>query len=301
MQIIIISPNKATHKHWTLTFKQLMVMSVVLLSLFVYAVFYVSQKMTTAYSQTYTSLDPNIKNSTAETNQQNTDATESEVLELYAKRLGELQAEAIRLKAITKQLANIIGVDLSPYALDAIPGLGGIEQTGTSIIGEHFDGELTELSNTFDAQLNQLYLLQTYAVTEDVIASSIPSRKPISEGWMSSYYGNRIDPFNGKPTFHHGIDFAGREGSNIVAVAYGMVSWTGKRSGYGNTVEIDHGNGYISRYAHNKSLLVNMGDKIAKGQTIALMGSTGRSTGPHVHFELLREGRTINPYSFVKN
>lgn len=300
MQIIIISPNKATHKHWTLTAKQLIAVSFALLALFAYSVFYVSQKIMPAHTQ-YVVSELNIKSNVAEINQQNADAIAGDVPEFYAKRLGDLQAQAIRLKAISKQLANMTGFDLSHYALDTVPGQGGIEQAGASSSVESFDMKLTQLSTLFDAQLRQLELIQTYVVTEDIIASSIPSRRPISDGWLSSYYGDRIDPFNGKTTFHHGLDFAGKEGSPIVAVADGLVSWIGKRSGYGKTVDIDHGNGYITRYAHNKSLLVSLGDKVAKGQQIALMGSTGRSTGPHVHFELLREGRTINPYSFVKN
>ncbi|MBL4638591.1 MAG: M23 family metallopeptidase, partial [Proteobacteria bacterium] len=119
-------------------------------------------------------------------------------------------------------------------------------------------------------------------------------------GWISSYYGKRIDPFTGKKAFHKGLDLAGKAGSGIHTVADGMVTWIGKRSGYGALVEVDHGNGYVTRYAHNKTIKVKVGDKVNKGQVIALMGSTGRSTGPHVHFEILRDGKNINPYNFVK-
>ena len=100
--------------------------------------------------------------------------------------------------------------------------------------------------------------------------------------------------------FHHGLDFAGKAGSEVVAVADGIVSWQGSRGGYGEMIEIDHGNGYQTRYAHNKELVVKLGERIEKGQAIALMGSTGRSTGPHVHFEILRDGKTVNPSNFIK-
>jgi murein DD-endopeptidase MepM/ murein hydrolase activator NlpD len=142
--------------------------------------------------------------------------------------------------------------------------------------------------------------MQTYIVTDDAIASTIPSRRPIDTGWLSSHYGKRIDPFDGKMAFHHGIDSAGQEGDGIHAVADGMVSWTGSKSGYGKMVEIDHGNGYVTRYAHSEKLLVDVGDMVSKDQIIALMGSTGRSTGPHVHFELLVAGHKVNPAKFTR-
>ena len=142
--------------------------------------------------------------------------------------------------------------------------------------------------------------LQDYLITEDNIKSAIPTGRPIKKGWVSSYYGYRVDPFSGKKVFHHGLDFAGKAGSEVVAVANGIVSWQGSRGGYGEMIEIDHGNGYQTRYAHNKKLVVKLGDRIKKGQAIALMGSTGRSTGPHVHFEILRDGKTVNPANFIK-
>jgi murein DD-endopeptidase MepM/ murein hydrolase activator NlpD len=224
----------------------------------------------------------------------------AQIPELYAKRLGSLQAEAIRLKAITKQLANMTGLDLSEYALDSKPAQGGIQQDGVALTDNEFNLNLSHLSDTFIEQLHQLEVMQTYIVTDDAIASTIPSRRPIDTGWLSSHYGKRIDPFDGKMAFHHGIDFAGQEGDGIHAVADGMVSWTGSKSGYGKMVEIDHGNGYVTRYAHSEKLLVDVGDMVSKDQIIALMGSTGRSTGPHVHFELLVAGHKVNPAKFTR-
>jgi murein DD-endopeptidase MepM/ murein hydrolase activator NlpD len=122
---------------------------------------------------------------------------------------------------------------------------------------------------------------------------------PIDKGWMSSAYGMRTDPFHGKERWHDGVDFAGKRGSPIIAVASGVVTWSAKRSGYGEMVEINHGDGYVTRYGHNEENLVTLGSIVKKGQHIALMGSSGRSTGPHVHFEVYKNGRTVDPASYI--
>ena len=127
----------------------------------------------------------------------------------------------------------------------------------------------------------------------------MPSGKPVDEGWLSSKYGKRNDPFTGKQDFHKGLDFAGKKGADVLAVGDGVVSWSGKRSGYGNLIEINHGNGYVTRYGHNQRHLVEVGDTVKKGQQVAMMGSTGRSTGPHVHFEVLHNGKRVNPAKYM--
>ena len=125
------------------------------------------------------------------------------------------------------------------------------------------------------------------------------SGRPIEKGWISSFYGQRVDPFSGLLAMHKGIDFAGQAGSNIIAVASGVVTWSGTQSGYGEMVEISHGDGFVTRYAHNDENLVKAGDLVKKGQPIALMGSSGRSTGAHVHYEVYRHGRIVDPSSYV--
>ena len=125
------------------------------------------------------------------------------------------------------------------------------------------------------------------------------SSRPVTQGWISSYFGQRADPFTGRTAFHAGLDFAGKEGSDVVAVASGVVTWSKERFGYGRCVEINHGNGYVTRYAHNSSNLVAVGATVQKGDSIARIGSSGRSTGPHLHFEVLKNGRPINPMTFV--
>ena len=125
-----------------------------------------------------------------------------------------------------------------------------------------------------------------------------PSGRPVRDGYISSYFGERMDPFTGEEGMHKGLDFAADVGSDVLAVAAGIVTWAGPRSGYGNMVEIDHGKGYVTRYAHADRTLVSVGDEVQRGQAIATVGSTGRSTGPHVHFEVLKNGQQIDPLRF---
>ena len=123
--------------------------------------------------------------------------------------------------------------------------------------------------------------------------------RPVVGGWISSHYGKRADPFTGNPAIHRGMDFAGPANSVILAVAPGVVTWSGPLRGYGNLIEIDHGNGWVTRYGHNASNFISAGDYVKPGQTIALMGATGRATGTHLHFEVLHQGRHLNPARFV--
>jgi murein DD-endopeptidase MepM/ murein hydrolase activator NlpD len=128
----------------------------------------------------------------------------------------------------------------------------------------------------------------------------LPAGRPVDSGWMSSVYGQRPDPFSGKMGWHAGVDFAGHAGVDILAVADGVVSWSGSRYGYGELVEVDHGNGYRTRYAHNQENLVAIGARVRKGDVIARMGSSGRATAPNVHFEVLLNGRHVNPAKYVR-
>lgn len=295
MQLIIISPKNTTHQHWHLSPARLKLMAVLVLTVIIsfsysaYKLFDVTPEPTSllnVITPVATKID---------------DVGKVQREAYYAKRIGTLQAEAIRLKVLTTKLASMSGLDLTSAELDNAPGQGGLVlQDGEAVTGEDFESYFSQLEGSFGNQSFELKQLQDYLITRSNIKSAIPSGRPIKDGWLSSYYGNRIDPFNGKKVFHHGLDFAGKAGSEVVAVADGIVSWQGSRGGYGEMIDIDHGNGYQTRYAHNKKLVVKLGDRIKKGQAIALMGSTGRSTGPHVHFEVLRDGKAVNPYNFIK-
>ena len=183
------------------------------------------------------------------------------------------------------------------------PAQGGpantLETKGKSMEVKDFLAALTDLSSQLDNRSGQLNVLETMMMTNNLQAEVEPAGRPISRGWLSSYFGIRTDPFTGRRVHHSGIDFAGKLGSDIVAVASGVVTFAGRRSGYGNLVEVNHGKGYSTRYGHCLKIDVKVGDTIKKGQVLAKMGTTGRSTGPHVHFEVLHNGRAVNPKRYI--
>ena len=299
MQVIIISPRNKSHRHFHVS-KKLIAAALVFFIGVGYSLVNWGKQTTLSTSPIHhasTGTINNIANVSSDSQVNLTQQTEAN--DFLAKRLGELQAEAIRIKAITEQLATLSGIDISSFQTpEAV--MGGIETYGESFSDGELEQDMASLKQGFAEQRKQLTELQKLLLTQSSITSSIPSGKPAESGWVSSFYGNRIDPFTGKKAFHRGIDVAGKEGTGVIAVADGMVTWIGERGGYGGLVEVDHGNGYLTRYAHNKTIKVEVGDLVNKGQVIALMGSTGRSTGPHVHFEVLHNGKNVNPYNFLK-
>jgi murein DD-endopeptidase MepM/ murein hydrolase activator NlpD len=219
-------------------------------------------------------------------------------------RLGQMQAHVIRLDALGQRLTRIAGLDSGEFDFSNPPAQGGPEEgsvlAADSIAMPDFMTQLDDLSQQLKDREEQLSVLESMIMNRNLQAEVLPAGRPISKGWISSNYGIRNDPFTGKPEFHKGLDLAGKEGSDVVAVAAGVVTWAGKRYGYGNLVEINHGKGYVTRYGHGKEVLVKVGDTVKKGQLIARMGNTGRSTGPHVHFEVWRNGRTVDPMKYVQ-
>lgn len=303
MQVIIISSNSKTHKHWHLTRSTLLILMLMLTCLIsVSSYSFAKWLYTDRIIENPAPVLPLSSNSTPTDTIQNlaNNNQEENLQEFYAKQLGGLQAETIRLKMFSERLAQIAGFDTEDFSLEEHPGQGGIEHDGSPLSSEALERGIQQLSSQLRGQSDTLNALEEYLITKENIAAGIPEGKPVKNGWVSSFYGNRIDPFNGKKTFHEGIDIAAKENSPVMAVADGIVSWVGDRGGYGGLVEIDHGNGYVTRYAHNKTIKVSKGERVTKGEIVALMGSTGRSTGPHVHYEVLRDGQHINPYSFIK-
>ncbi|MGD8631297.1 MAG: M23 family metallopeptidase [Gammaproteobacteria bacterium] len=222
-------------------------------------------------------------------------------LDALALRLGQMQAQMLRLNALGERLVIQGNLDKDEFDFDAEPAVGG---PGSSIASESvaypdFMTMLDELAAGLDDREQKLSVLESLLMSRNLSERVMPSGRPVEDGWLSSKYGKRNDPFTGKQEFHKGLDFAGKKGSEVIVVGDGVVTWAGDRSGYGNLVEVSHGNGYVTRYGHNQKHLVKVGDTVRKGQQIALMGSTGRSTGPHVHFEVLRDGKTVNPASYL--
>lgn len=219
-----------------------------------------------------------------------------------AKRLGELQAHMTRLNAVGERMTLMAELDAGEFNFNSPPPLGGPEEqtaVGQPPTVDEFREALDRFSRQLDARERQMRVLRDLMVAGELRKEVMPSGRPIKSGWMSSGFGLRTDPFSGRRANHYGIDFAGSLGSEVISVAAGVVVYAGERHGYGNLVEINHGNGYVTRYGHNEEILVSVGERVIKGQSIAKMGSTGRSTGPHVHFEVLRNERIVNPTSYI--
>lgn len=219
-----------------------------------------------------------------------------------AVKLGELQAQSTRLNALGERLAQVGKLDNGEFNFDQPPPVGGAEDPVGSAyaLPQSLDASIDQLAGQFDSQQAQLSALQSLLLDAKIDSNLKPTGMP-ADGYISSYFGVRPDPFDGHGERHTGIDIAVPYGTAVHAVAEGMVTFAGVRNGYGNVVEIDHGNGYMTRYAHNSQLLVHPGERVQVGQVIADAGSTGHSTGSHVHFEVWYDGRVVNPLAYVRN
>lgn len=226
-----------------------------------------------------------------------------EHLDALALRLGQLQSHILRIDALGEHLAKIGKLDEGEFNFDEEPARGGIEtlEAAQPVSVSELVADMEQLSLVINDREHKLDLMEGLMRNNLLNEELVPAGRPVEKGWISSRYGYRNDPFSGKKAFHHGVDVAGKKDSNVVAVASGIVTWAGTKSGYGNLVEVKHSDGYVTRYAHNGKILVAPGDLVTQDQPIALMGSTGRSTGPHVHFEIARNGKTINPSKYLRS
>ena len=217
-------------------------------------------------------------------------------------RLGEIQGRLLRLDALGQRFVESGLVASDEFDFNQPAAVGGPEDSlpADSFSAPELTRMIDELEHKMQDREQQLRLLDQVSSRQKLEDELYLEGRPITWGWLSSRYGYRSDPFTGKRTWHAGVDLAGKDGSDIISVAGGVVSYAGERYGYGNLVEVDHGDGLITRYAHCKTIKVNVGDVIQKGQVLALMGSTGRSTGPHVHFEVIRNGKSENPETYIK-
>lgn len=222
-------------------------------------------------------------------------------LEALTLKLAELQSRALRLDAVGVRMADMAGLDVREFGFDQPPGLGGpAEQVGLPPAADELDRLFRDLDTQLDAREQQLRLLSDLVQDRNLERESTVAGRPVAQGWMSSGYGYRVDPFNGRRAWHGGVDFAGPQGSAVMAVAAGVVTRSGRDGAYGNTVEIDHGDGLVTRYSHNRENRVAAGDLVKKGQIIATLGRTGRASGAHVHFEVSRDGRSLDPAPYIQ-
>ena len=226
-----------------------------------------------------------------------------DTLDALSIRIGQMNARIIRLDALGRRLTDMADLTDGEFDFDSEPAFGGPEEPSLAAEAVAVP-ELVAAMEQLDSQLNnreaQLDVLESVLMTQNLSERVYPQGRPVKSGWMSSYFGKRTDPFTGKPAQHRGVDFAGKHGSEIIAVADGVVTWSSDRYGFGKLVEINHGNGYSTRYAHNSENLVVVGEEVKKGQTVALMGQTGRATGPNLHFEVLKNGHRVNPVKFIR-
>lgn len=249
-------------------------------------------KTTQAWEETLQQQDESIEHAKQEAEKK---------LAAMTLRVAELQARLVRLDALGERLTTMAKLDNGEFDFSRVPARGGPEQNleEASYAAPDFQEVLEQLGEQIDDRQQQLNTLEALLAKRKLQNDVFLAGRPIKKGWMSSRYGRRSDPFTGRIAWHAGVDFAGKAGSDVVAVAAGVVTWSGERYGYGTMVEVNHGNGFITRYGHCKKSTVKVGDVVKKGQVVALMGSSGRSTGPHVHFEVYKNGRTVDPAAYI--
>lgn len=224
-------------------------------------------------------------------------------LDAMAKRVGQMQAQMMRLDALGARLAQTAGIKSKEMSFDKPPAEGGpyVPAAQPDISLEAMGQQLDHLTLSMDDRGDKLSALETWMMQDHSNKWLIPSVMPVKHSWISSGFGKRIDPITGKVEIHEGVDFPVPLGTPIYASAGGVVEYAGfNPSGFGNLVEIDHGNGVVTRYAHNSKVLVKVGQIVKRGQEISLSGTTGHSTGPHLHFEVRYHGVAENPIRFLK-
>jgi len=223
-------------------------------------------------------------------------------LDTLGRRLGQVQARMQRLDALGKRLISMASLESDEFNFDTEPAMGGPapapvadDQSATELMSA-----LDSLQSRISAKRDELEVLEALLMDRDLQSRQHPNGWPVKDGWISSGFGYRNDPFSGKRAFHSGVDIASTTGVPIKAVAAGVVTTARSKPGYGVTVEINHGKGYSTRYAHALEATVKVGDRVRKGDVVAMVGSTGRSTGAHLHFEVLRDGESVNPRKYLR-
>ncbi|MEQ8857371.1 MAG: peptidoglycan DD-metalloendopeptidase family protein [Pseudomonadales bacterium] len=216
------------------------------------------------------------------------------------RQLAAMQARLMRMEALGARVTEVAELGEGEFSFDEPAPVGGPTAVRESPLGwPDLQANLKRLAAQLRSRESELEVLESLLRNREYHQGTEVAGRPVTWGWMSSAFGKRVDPFSGQMAWHAGVDFAGREGSDVVAVASGVVTYAGKRHGYGLMVEINHGDGYVTRYGHHDSVAVATGEIVKKGQAIGTMGTSGRSTGPHVHFEVLKNGKHVDPKAYV--
>ena len=225
-----------------------------------------------------------------------------ENLNAMASKLGQMQAQLLRLDTLGERLAKTAGFKPQEFMFDQAPGRGGAVSTLPTYdlsLGD-LSRQVDLLTKQMDDRTEKLGILDSLMIVDSAKKKLLPSVPPVEGGWYTSNFGWRFDPFNGVRAFHEGMDFMAEIGTPARAAAGGVVIYSDSHPQYGNMIEVDHGNGLITRYAHLSKRLVKVGDVVMSGGRIGAVGNTGRSTGPHLHFEVRQHGAPLNPVRFLR-
>ncbi|SCY18438.1 Peptidase family M23 [Nitrosospira sp. Nl5] len=302
MNVILISNNLAKARTLTLTSAHL----VLLAGGFLLAIVLLAMGLNYLSLRYADKIDsPSLRSLVLSVQQEEHQKTQSylrDSLNAMAVRMGQMQAQLLRLDSVGARLAELSGIKPQEFLFNQSPGQGGILSTLPSedISFVEFNNKIQELSLILDDRADKLGALDSVLMQDRLKKKMLPSIMPVSTKWYSSGFGVRIDPFTGRSAFHEGVDFTAATGTPIVAAAGGVVVYSGYHPEYGNMIDVDHGNDLVSRYAHASKRLVTQGQVVVRGQKIAEVGSTGRSTGPHLHFEVRHRGLPQNPSRFLK-
>lgn len=236
--------------------------------------------------------------------QQTSQTTEQarEQLAMLAAQVGTMQGQLGRLNALGERLTEQADLDPDEFNFKELPPMGGPSYDADLEVNlDELQSSMAHLSKQLSSREEQLSVLESFMLNHHITDAGFISGSPVKQErvWISSGFGGRVDPFNGRAKMHKGVDFRGKPGTPILATGPGIVSWAGRHPEFGNMIEINHGNGLVTRYAHNAKLLVEVGTLVDQGQQIALMGRTGRATGVHLHYEVLKDGRQVNPSQFL--
>lgn len=296
MQLFLVHPRVGTTR--VICLRKGMLFSVLFLFPLFASVFYLGAQ----YGSRQASQEVEVHHYLQPSSGADLDLEAENQLDALALRLGQLQSQMLRLNVIGQRVVEELDIGKDEFDFSQVPAMGG---SGADSIeyANNYEDLLEQVENVSIRMYDQELQLQTFSdllTTRELEKETLPAGPPVRKGWITSSYGWRTDPFTGRRNFHSGVDFAGKTGDEVVAVASGLVIWAARDGGYGNLVAIDHGEGIVTRYAHNKDLIVEAGNRVDKGDIIAHMGSTGHSTGTHVHFEVLRNGKKINPVRFIR-
>lgn len=225
-----------------------------------------------------------------------------EQLAMLAAQVGTMQGQLGRLNALGERLTEQADLDPEEFNFKELPPMGGPSyDEDLEVSLNELQDSMKHLSQQLSSREEQLSVLESFIMNHHITDAGFISGTPVQQErvWVSSGFGGRVDPFNGRAKMHKGVDYRGKVGTPILATGPGVVRWAGRHPEFGNMVEINHGNGLVTRYAHNSKLLVEVGTLVDQGQKIALMGRTGRATGVHLHYEVLKDGRQVNPARFL--